>query len=58
MKLVIQRVKSASVRVEGKSVASINTGILVLLGVSQNDDGSQIPYLAKNLLKCVFFLMK
>jgi len=37
MKAVIQRVTSASVRVEGKTVGQIESGLLVLLGVAKGD---------------------
>ena len=37
MKFVIQRVKSASVEVQGSEASRINRGFLVLIGVSQND---------------------
>ena len=37
MKAVIQRVKFASVIVENKIISSIDNGMLILLGVSQND---------------------
>lgn len=37
MKLVIQKVSSASVEVEGKCVGKIGTGFLVLVGIGQED---------------------
>ena len=37
MKIVLQRVSSAAVRVDGETVGSIGTGYLVLLGVGQGD---------------------
>lgn len=38
MKAVIQRVKNASVEVEGKTVGEIGQGLLVFLGVGQEDN--------------------
>ncbi len=38
MKAVIQRVKNASVEVEGKIVGEIGQGLLVFLGVGQEDN--------------------
>ena len=38
MRIVIQRVKRASVSVEEKVVGSIQKGFLVLIGVGQGDD--------------------
>ncbi|QHI68443.1 D-aminoacyl-tRNA deacylase [Tichowtungia aerotolerans] len=47
MKLLIQRVKSASVIVEGKTVGEIGGGLLVLVGVSHDDTASDAAHLAK-----------
>ena len=47
MKAVIQRVLSASVLVDGKEVGSINRGLLILLGVAQEDTSSDLEYLVK-----------
>ena len=49
MKIVVQRVKNAKVDVEGKTVGKIDTGFLVLLGVTHNDTEEQADYLAKKL---------
>ena len=45
MKAVIQRVFSASVTVNGKEVGSINRGLLILLGVAQEDTSTDLEYL-------------
>ena len=47
MKAVIQRVLSASVLVDGKEVGSINRGLLILLGVAQEDTSTDLEYLIK-----------
>lgn len=49
MKLVIQRVKQASVMVEGKVVGEIEKGFLVLVGVTHTDTQENADYLAKKL---------
>ena len=49
MKIVVQRVKNAKVDVEGKTVGKIDTGFLVLLGVTHEDSEEQADYLAKKL---------
>jgi D-tyrosyl-tRNA(Tyr) deacylase len=38
MRALVQRVTSASVAVDGRSVAAIGPGLLVLLGVARTDD--------------------
>lgn len=47
MKAVIQRVSSASVRVDGQTVGSIDRGYLVLLGVAAGDT----PELADKIVR-------
>lgn len=46
MRALIQRVREASVRIDGATVASIGTGYLILLGVRRGDDGAQAEALA------------
>jgi D-aminoacyl-tRNA deacylase len=47
MKAVIQRVLHASVTINNKKVASINNGLLVLLGIVAEDTQEDISWLAK-----------
>lgn len=49
MKLVVQRVKHASVTVDGKVVSKIEKGFLVLLGVTHTDTKENADYLVKKL---------
>ena len=49
MKLVIQRVKNASVTVEKKVVGEIEKGFLVLIGIKVGDTKEQADYLVKKL---------
>ena len=50
MRIVIQRVKKASVSVEEKVVGSIQNGFLVLIGVGQGDDEATADKYMKKLL--------
>ncbi|MFO7896374.1 MAG: D-aminoacyl-tRNA deacylase [Candidatus Cloacimonadales bacterium] len=50
MKLLIQRVKRASVTVEDEIVSQIGPGLLLFLGVGREDDGSEISWLVQKLL--------
>ena len=47
MKIVIQRVSSASVTIDGAVKSSIGTGLLILLGIGHEDDEADIDYLVK-----------
>ena len=49
MKLVIQRVKNASVEVDGKVVGKIEKGFLVLVGIKVGDTKAQADYLVKKV---------
>ena len=49
MRLVIQRVKHASVKVDGDIVGKIETGYLVLIGIKQGDTKAQADYLVRKL---------
>lgn len=51
MRLVIQRVNSGKVTVDGKTVGEIGKGLLILLGVGQNDDRKDADSLANKLSK-------
>ena len=55
MKLVIQRVNSASVTIENKIYSSINKGLLVLFGVEKDDSEDMLEYFAQKLLKLRIF---
>ncbi|MGI6582031.1 MAG: D-aminoacyl-tRNA deacylase [Erysipelotrichaceae bacterium] len=51
MKIVIQRVKSAAVKIGGKQYSSINVGYLLLIGFSYSDDEDILLPMAKKLLE-------
>lgn len=46
MRLVIQRVKEASVSIDGSVYSSIMDGLLVLVGVAEGDTASDVEWLA------------
>lgn len=50
MRVVIQRVSKASVAVDGRTVASIGRGLLVLLGVAKGDGAREADYLVEKTL--------
>lgn len=47
MKAVLQRVRRASVTIAGETVGSIGAGLMVLLGVTEEDDERTCDYLAE-----------
>lgn len=55
MKTVIQRVKHAKVEVEGKNVGEIQRGLLVFLGIAQNDTEKECDYMIEKLLHLRIF---
>lgn len=55
MKLVIQRVKSADVTVDGKIVGEISQGILVLLGVCETDSEFECEKLCDKMINLRIF---
>lgn len=55
MKAVIQRVTTANVVVEGKTLGAINCGFLILLGVHETDTEAEADLLAKKVANLRIF---
>ena len=55
MKLVVQRVLSANVIVDNKTVGKINKGFLVLLGITHSDTKEDADYLVRKLINLRVF---
>ena len=49
MRAVVQRVSSATVRVGDQTVGAIEQGLLVLVGVEQNDGPSDVQYITSKV---------
>lgn len=50
MRVIIQRVKTANVSINGKLISQINKGFLVFLGISKDDNEQKINYLANKVV--------
>ena len=49
MKLVIQRVKESNLKIEGNNFSSIGYGMVILIGISKEDDTSKLKKIATKL---------
>ncbi len=55
MRVVIQRVTGASVKIEGKEHASVGEGMLVLLGIEQEDTEEDVIWLTRKISQLRIF---
>ncbi len=55
MKIVIQRVMKASLTVEGKSRASINQGLVLLVGIGPDDVQEDLTYAVRKITNMRIF---
>ena len=55
MRIVIQRVKEASVTIDGVRKSAIGAGMLILVGVCDEDSDEDIDYLCQKVVKLRIF---
>ncbi len=55
MRVVIQRVSQASITIQGKKTASIELGLLVLLGIENADTEEDIRWLSQKIVQLRIF---
>lgn len=55
MRILVQRVKKASVTISGELSSSIGAGVLVLLGIEETDTGDDVRWLATKLVNLRVF---
>ncbi len=55
MRVLVQRVKKASVKVNGKIVGDIEKGLLLLVGITHNDDEKKAAFLAQKVCNLRIF---
>lgn len=55
MRTLIQRVSRASVKIEGEIRSEIGTGLLVLTGIEESDDDSDVEWLCNKIVRLRIF---
>ena len=55
MKTVIQRVSESSVQVDGKIVGQIRAGLMLLIGIDENDEKGDADWLVQKILNLRIF---
>jgi D-tyrosyl-tRNA(Tyr) deacylase len=55
MRVLLQRVRGASVSVKGKIISQIGPGLLILLGIGHNDGEPQAEFLAEKVANLRIF---
>jgi D-tyrosyl-tRNA(Tyr) deacylase len=55
MRVVLQRVSEAAVKISGESVGEIQQGFLILLGIETEDDTSDADYLIQKITQMRIF---
>lgn len=55
MRVVIQRVKSAAVEIRNKNHSSIGQGLLIFLGIENDDGEDDISWLCKKIIRLRIF---
>ncbi len=55
MRVLLQRVSRGKVSIEGKTIAKIEQGLMILLGVGEGDGQAEIDYLTKKIAQLRIF---
>ncbi len=55
MRIVLQRVKNAQVKVEGKTVGQIERGFLLLVGIEATDNSEDVEWLSRKIISLRIF---
>ena len=55
MKIVVQRVKEANVKVDNEIVGKISEGLMLLIGVDEDDDTNDADWLIKKIIDLRIF---
>lgn len=57
MRVIVQRSKNSSVKVDNKIVGSINSGMVILVGFTEGDTEEIIEKMVKKLLIYAYLMM-
>ena len=55
MRIIIQRVREASVTIDNQLYSSINQGVMILVGIEEDDDDEDIAFLTKKVVNMRIF---
>ena len=55
MRIIIQRVREASVTIDNQLYSSINQGVMILVGIEEADDDEDIAFLTKKVVNMRIF---
>ena len=55
MRIIIQRVRNASVTIEGVEHSAINQGMMILVGIEEADGDEDIAFLTKKIANMRIF---
>lgn len=55
MKVVIQRVSESQVKVDGQIVGAINVGLMLLVGIDEDDENTDADWLVQKILNLRIF---
>lgn len=55
MKVVVQRAKDASCKVDGRITGKINYGLMILVGFTEGDGDEQLEYMARKIANLRIF---
>ncbi len=55
MRVVIQRVKEASVEVEGRRISSVGAGMMILAGIAESDLEEDVEWMVRKIMQLRIF---
>jgi len=55
MRVVVQRVREAAVKVENEETGSIENGLLLLVGIHEEDTGEELEWMSEKILNLRIF---